>query len=153
MRKSRPTVRIKELRLVLDTNTAISGLIWQGTPGRIIDAGLAEKVQLLSSVPLLAELEGVLQRPKYQQALQRRGVKVSDLFDGYAALVRCVAPVELVEPICRDPDDDKVLAAAIGGDADLIVSGDDDLLALGNYRKIGIISARDVLILIENAKS
>jgi putative PIN family toxin of toxin-antitoxin system len=48
------------LRLVLDTNTAVSGLIWQGTPGRIIDAGLAEKVRLLSSVPLLAELEGML---------------------------------------------------------------------------------------------
>ena len=94
----------------------------------------------------------MLQRPKFQQALQRRGVKVSDLFDGYAALVGCVAPVELVEPICRDPDDDKVLAAAIGGDADLIVSGDDDLLALGNYRSIEILSARDVLILIENAK-
>ena len=86
------------MRLVLDTNTAVSGLIWQGTPGRIIDAGLAEKVRLLSSVPLLAELEGVLQRPKFQQTLQRRGVKVSDLFDGYAALVGCVAPVELVEP-------------------------------------------------------
>jgi putative PIN family toxin of toxin-antitoxin system len=153
MRKSRPTVRNKGLRLVLDTNTAVSGLIWQGKPGGIIDAGLAEKVQLLSSVPLLAELEGVLQRSKFQQALQRRGVKLSDLFNGYAAMVECVAPVELVKPICRDPDDDKVLAAAIGGDADLIVSGDDDLLALGNYRSIEILSARDVLILIENAKS
>jgi putative PIN family toxin of toxin-antitoxin system len=141
------------LRLVLDTNTAVSRLIWQGTPGRIIDAGLAEKVRLHSSVPLLAELEGVLQRPKFQQTLQRRGVKVSDLFDGYAALVGCVAPVELVEPICRDPDDDKLLAAAIGGgDADLIVSGDDDLLALGHYQSIEILSARDVLILIENSK-
>jgi len=116
MRKSRPTVRNKGLRLVLDTNTAVSGLIWQATPGRIIDAGLAEKVQLLSSVPLLAELEGVPQRPKFQRALQRRGVKVSDLFNGYAALVRCVAPVELVEFICRDPDDDTVLAEAIGGE-------------------------------------
>ena len=45
-----------------------------------------------------------------------------------------------------------MLAAAIGGDADLIVSGDDDLLALGNYRNIEILSARDVLIPIENAK-
>jgi predicted nucleic acid-binding protein len=45
-----------------------------------------------------------------------------------------------------------VLAAAIGGDADLIVSGDDDLLALGHYQSIDILSARDVLILIENSK-
>jgi hypothetical protein len=80
-------------------------------------------------------------------------VKVSDLFNGYAALVGCLAPVVLVEPICRDPDDDKVLAAAIGGDADLIESGDDDLLALGNDRNIDILSARDVIILIEYARS
>jgi uncharacterized protein len=141
------------LRLVLDTNTALSGLIWQGVPGKIIDAALAGKVLLISSVPLLAELEGVLQRPKFQQAIQRRGVMVADLFDGYAALVGCVAPVELAEPVCRDPDDDLVLAAAISGDADLIVSGDDDLLTLGNYRGIGILSARDALTMLEDSQT
>ena len=137
------------MRLVLDTNTALSGLIWQGVPGIIIDAALAGKVQLISSVPLLAELEGVLQRPKFQQAIVRRGVKVSDLFDGYAALVGCVAHAELAAPVCRDADDDHVLAAAIGGHADLIVSGDDDLLALSSFRGIEIVSARDALTRIE----
>lgn len=141
------------MRLVLDTNTAISGLIWQGLPGLIIDAALAGKVQLLSSVPLLAELEGVLQRPKFQQAIQRRDVMVADLFDGYAALVGCVVPVELPESVCRDPDDNLVLAAAISGDADMIVSGDDDLLSLGNYRGIAILSARDALNVLEDAQT
>jgi uncharacterized protein len=139
------------LRLVLDTNTALSGLIWQGVPGKFIDAALAGKVVLISSVPLLAELQGVLQRPKFQQALQRRGVKVSDLFDGYAALVECVVSIELAEPVCRDPDDDLVLAVAISGDADLIVSGDDDLLTLGNYRGIDILLARDALTMFEGS--
>lgn len=141
------------MRLVLDTNTAISGLIWQGLPGLIIDAALAGKVQLLSSVPLLAELEGVLQRPKFQQVIQRRDVMVADLFDGYAALVGCVVPVELPESVCRDPDDNLVLAAAISGDADMIVSGDDDLLSLGNYRGIAILSARDALNVLEDAQT
>ena len=76
----------------------------------------------------------MLQRPKFQEAIQRRGVKVSDLFDGYAALVRCVEPAELPNPVCRDSDDDQVLAAAISGKADLIVSGDDDLLALRSFQ-------------------
>ena len=127
------------MRLVLDTNTALSGLT--GT------------VQLLSSVPLLAELEGVLQRPKFREAIQRRGVKVSDLFDGYAALVRCVEPAELPNPVCRDSDDDQVLAAAISGKADLIVSGDDDLLALRSFQGIEIVSARHALTLLGLAQS
>jgi len=137
------------LRLVLDTNTALSALIWQGVPGKIIDVALAGKIQLISSVPLLAELEGVLQRPKFQQAILRRGVMIQDLFDGYAALVICVAHTELVVPVCRDADDDQVLAAAISGAADLIVSGDDDLLALSSFRGIEIVSARDALTRIE----
>ena len=137
------------MRLVLDTNTALSALIWQGVPGKIIDVAMAGKIQLISSVPLLAELEGVLQRPKFQQAILQRGVMIQDLFDGYAALVSCVAYTELVVPVCRDADDDQVLAAAISGAADLIVSGDDDLLALSSFRGIEIVSARDALTRIE----
>ena len=59
------------MRLTLDTNVAVSGLIEQGTFGRTIDAGLAKKFQFLSNVSLLAELEGVLQRPTFQQAIRK----------------------------------------------------------------------------------
>ncbi len=48
------------MRLVLDTNTAISGLLWHGTPGQLIDAAEAGSVELVTSMPLLAELKDVL---------------------------------------------------------------------------------------------
>jgi predicted nucleic acid-binding protein len=116
-----PTARGSDLRLVLDTNTALSGLIWRGVPGELIDSAISGRVQLISSLPLLSELEGVLRRPTFQQSLHKHGVSGSDLFDGYAALVECVAP------------------------ADLIVSGDDDLLVLDGHLGIPIVSARDAL--------
>jgi putative PIN family toxin of toxin-antitoxin system len=50
---------------VLDTNTAVSGLIWGGVPGQLIDAAAAGRVQLIASLPLLDELHGVLFREKF----------------------------------------------------------------------------------------
>ena len=126
--RSALTARIRGLRLVLDTNTAISGLIWQGVPGQLIDAAVSGRIQLISTVPLLAELEGVLQRRKFREPIQRLGVAVGDLFDGYAALV------ERVEP------------------ADLIVSGDDDLLVLGSHQGIAIVAAHDAMRILRESE-
>jgi putative PIN family toxin of toxin-antitoxin system len=109
------------LRLVLDTNTAISGLIWQGVLGQLIDAAVLGRVQLISTVPLLAELEGVLQRKKFREPIQPLGVAVADLFDGYAALVERVEAADLGGPPgdgdCRCPrcDEDPAGIRAIQG--------------------------------------
>ena len=75
------------MRLVLDTNTALSGLLWGGTPGRLIDAAEEGRIELASSTVLLAELQGVLSREKFAGQLTKRRLKVGDVFDGYAALV------------------------------------------------------------------
>lgn len=87
------------MRLVLDTNTALSGLLWGGTPGRLIDAAEAGLIELASSAALLAELQGVLAREKFVKQLVRRGFVVSDVFEGYAALVSIVTPAEAVKRI------------------------------------------------------
>jgi len=129
------------VRLVLDTNSAISGLLWGGTPGRLIDAAKAGRVELVGSAPLLAELQGVLSRSKFAQKLAERGVTVAEVFDGYAALVRLVVPASIAPTIARDPADDQVLAAAIAGQADLIVSGDSHLLDLKQFMGIDIATA------------
>jgi len=54
--------------------------------------------------------------------------------------------------VSRDPDDDQILAAAVSGNADLIVTGDQDLLVLGDYRQIPIVTARDALSRLEQAR-
>jgi putative PIN family toxin of toxin-antitoxin system len=53
------------VRLVLDTNTVVSGLVWGGVPGQLIDAAVAAKVHLIASLPLLDELQAVLFRKKF----------------------------------------------------------------------------------------
>jgi predicted nucleic acid-binding protein len=66
-------------------------------------------------------------------------------------LAEVIVPPPLPQPVCRDPDDDHVLACALAAQADLIVSGDADLLNLREYQSIRIVAAAEALRLIERA--
>ena len=74
------------MRLVLDTNAAVSGLLWHGNPGKLIDAAQAGSVTLYASALLLAELHGVLGREKFAKHLQLRGLSATQISEGYAAI-------------------------------------------------------------------
>ena len=129
------------MRLVADTNTVISALLWGGTPGRLVDLAVQRRIHFVTSLPLLAELEGVLKRNKFSAQLAKRGLAVADVFDGYLALAEIVAPAKIPPTITRDPADDQVLAAAVAGRVDLIVSGDAHLLDMKRFRGINIVPA------------
>lgn len=91
----------------------------------------------------------MLGREKFARQLARRGLTVSDIFDGYAALVVIVTPAGILPTIAQDPADDQVLAAALGAQADLIVSGDSHLLDLGGgYQGIPIVSPAEAIRII-----
>lgn len=133
------------MRLLLDTNTALSGLLWDGPPGRLIDLAIAQKVLLYSSTALLSELEGVIRRPKFAPKVQALGVSVGDLVLGYSSLVTVVIPAPISPTVLEDPDDDHVLAAAIEAKVDLIVSGDRHLLGLAGFQGCPIVDAGTAL--------
>lgn len=136
------------LRLVVDTNTIVSGLLWHGPPRQLLQAAREGKLELFTSAVLLAELEDVLQREKFAGQLARAGIDAHELVLGYAALARVVVPAELAPIIESDPDDDAVLACADAASAELIVSGDRHLLKLKTFRGIRIVSATEALSLL-----
>lgn len=136
------------MRLVADTNTALSGLLWQGPPRRLIDLARERAFTLCTSTALLAELAEVIGRPRFAARVHDAGLVAADLVQDYARLAEVVVPASLTEPVSRDPDDDLVLATALGAEASLIVSGDRDLLVLGTFRDIRILAAADALTLI-----
>ena len=118
------------MRIVVDTNTAISGLLWQGAPRRLLDVCRAGKVVIVTSQVLITELGEVLCRDKFAGRILRAGLSPREILEDYTHLTEEVEPKPLDGPVCRDPDDDEVLACAVTGKADMVVSGDADLLIL-----------------------
>lgn len=128
------------MRVVLDTNVVASALLWDGNPERLIQAAEDERLQLFTSETLIAELAGILQRPKFATKLAEVNASPAEVVARYREIAEIVEAVPIEAAQLRDPDDAAVLACALAARADAIASGDDDLLALGSYQGIGILS-------------
>ncbi|MBK5971310.1 MULTISPECIES: putative toxin-antitoxin system toxin component, PIN family [Thiorhodovibrio] len=133
------------MRIVADTNTVVSGLLWKGAPRQIIEACRHQRITIVTSERLIAELAEVLARDKFASRINSAGLTPLGLVEDYSALTEYVHPGPLNKPVCRDPDDDAVLACALAGRADALVSGDDDLLTLKVFRGIPIITVAEWL--------
>ena len=132
------------MRLVLDTNIVVSGLIWGGAPRQLLDLARDEHIALFSSSVLLNELAAVLARDKFAAMLAAKGMTPAFLMQRYGLLTKLVTPLA-IERTVRDPDDDAVLATAIAAQAQIIVSGDNDLLVLHPYNDIRILNPADAI--------
>jgi putative PIN family toxin of toxin-antitoxin system len=141
------------MRIVADTNTVISGMLWYGPPRHIFDAARQRTITLYTSDALVAEVRDVLARPKFAPALARNRTTAELLATDYTALAIVVVPVVLPRPIAVDQDDDAMLACAIAARADAIVSGDHHLLDLQAYDAIPILIAPALLALIDPSAS
>jgi uncharacterized protein len=129
-------------RVVVDTNALISRLLLPSSiPGQAVRKAVAE-AQLLASDDTLFELADVLGRSKFDPYVtveERRDFL--RLFDRIAERV----PIVHVVRACRDPRDDKFLELAVNGAAQLIITGDGDLLALHPFRGIDILAPASYL--------
>jgi putative PIN family toxin of toxin-antitoxin system len=134
------------VRIVLDTNVVTSALLWRGIPHQLLQAVRQRaNLQLYSSAALLEELADVLTRPSLVKQLATIDKQAADVLQDYVSAVEIIRAEPLAQPVCRDPDDDDVLALALAAQADLIVSGDQDLLVLGQFEAIPIVTARQAL--------
>lgn len=124
-------------RYVVDTNVLISALLFADSkPARVVFHLLATST-ILTSLPALQELDVVLHRPKFDRyvTMEEREAFITTL-----ALTTVV--IDIVETIqaCRDPKGDKFLEIAVSGKANVIVTGDPDLLILHPCREIAILT-------------
>ena len=136
------------MRVVVDTNTVVSALLWRGSPYRLFQAVNDDRVSLYTSRVLLDEFEDVLSRRKFVKAIRTANETLASLIQHYQELAHLVRTRPLTVRLSRDSDDDHVIACALAANASLIVSGDRDLLDLKTYKEIRIINAADALRLI-----
>jgi putative PIN family toxin of toxin-antitoxin system len=124
-------------RVVVDTDVFISGLLSSTSqPARVVEWTIGHG-QLLGSTDTLRELIETLLSPRFDRYVSRQ--RREALLDRLAPSVDIVEIVQRVRA-CRDPKDDKFLELAINGEAQVIVTGDEDLLSLHPFRGVDILS-------------
>jgi putative PIN family toxin of toxin-antitoxin system len=130
------------MRAVLDTNVYVSGVRYGGKPMDLLQRMGPGSCTLIVSEEILAELEDVLLR-KFDWTRQT----VESTIHRIRAIAEVVDPeFELDE--CVDPDDNRILEAAVTGEADCIVSGDRHLLRMKVFRGIKIMTVNDFLLTV-----
>ena len=134
------------MRLVLDTNTLISGSLWSGKPAQLLDEISSGKAELITSLDIIAEYEGVLNRQKFLQRLKQAGIAPSELARRLEKLAIICSPKTIIEVEgLRDPKDKMIVECALEAKVDAIVSGDEDLLILKVVQSIPIYSTEIAL--------
>lgn len=133
------------IRIVLDTNVLISAIAFGGPPREVLNLVIAGKIRNHISDAILDELQDVLQRPKfgYDPGIVRAIVRELELLSEYVHLSG-----REMHAVTRDPDDYHVLACAITGEAEYLVTGDTGLLSLEGYAGIRIITPAGFLELL-----
>ncbi len=129
------------LKVVLDTNIFVSGILFGGNARTILNLIIQGKLRLFVSEEILAELSDVLRRKKFDFPLEN----IRHILYEIELISEFITPEIHHEITAKDPDDNMIIDCAVAAQADYIVSGDSDLLELVTFQKIGIVSPNDFL--------
>ena len=139
--------------IVVDTNVAVSGLLWAGAPNQILKFCRNRQIHIFSCDETLAETKNVLQYPKLSKRLFDLGKTAIDVYAYYVNLTTYVSsPAVLPEAIPSDPFDNVFLGLAAENNAALIVSGDRHLLNVKSYADIQIVSPSEGVVVISQKR-
>ena len=124
-------------KIVLDTNVVIAAFAARGLCEAVFELCL-EKHELIISDFLLEELRG-----KLVKKIKLPQDTVEEIIHLYSKNSHKVIPTGIETEICRDPEDVPVIGTCVMGNADYLISGDKDLLVLGDFKKTKIVSPRE----------
>ena len=127
------------MKIVLDTNVLIAALIARGVCHDLLEHCVLRHTLLTSDFILHETHEKLIEKFGYAADLANEAVSL------LRSRMELVAPAMSERQVCRDPDDDNILAAALSGKCDCIITGDKDLLVLKSYEGIDILSPRDFI--------
>ena len=122
------------VRVILDTNILVSALVFGGNPVKVLLLALNKRIQVITSPILLSELTDIISK-KFPLSLEDMQLLEKEMKKKFVI----VHPSKILS-IVRDEDDNRVLEVAVEGKCDVIVTGDEDLLELGHYKNIKIMT-------------
>lgn len=127
---------------VIDTNVLMSGIIFPFSDARRAAERAFRTMKILTSIENMAECREVVRREKFDRYVSRE-VRVESMEDFIVAMK--ITRITTSLSVCRDIKDDKILELAVSGFADLIITGDKDLLSLHPFQGISILTPQAYL--------
>ena len=124
------------MRILFDTNVLIASLIARGVCHELLEQSFVNHTIVVSDFILDELKEKLLNKFNYSNDTADQAVAL------FRSRMEFILPEDLSSPVCRDPDDDNILAAALTGNCDFIVTGDKNLLILNPFGNIQILSPR-----------
>ena len=134
------------MRAVFDTNVLVAAFVAEGLCSKLLMRGRKKQFQLIVCPVILQEIDRVLIKKFSATRIEAR----SALRIVSEAIQSVVHPSQSVRSVCRDPDDDAILACALEARADYLVTGDADLLDLKIFKGIRIVPPRDFELLFND---
>ena len=129
-----------KVRVVLDTNVYVSGLLWTGLPHDLLSAAETDQLVLVTTSAILEEVREVLARPKFAARMSTLSTSVDELMESLLSLVQIIHEPKVTRVVLRDSDDDKFVACALAARVRWIISGDEHLLSIGRYKNIRMVT-------------
>ena len=133
---------MNKVRYIFDTNVIISSLLFEGSKPDLAIRYALQNGNILYSLELIEEIDEVISRTKFRKYIT--DAEREEFLDGFVDRGILIEVVDIVNE-CRDPKDDKILELALSGKADLIISGDKELLVLNPFRAMQIQSVDQFL--------
>ncbi len=128
------------MRVTLDTNVLVSATFWRGASHKIIELIEQKKLELVLSEEIIEEYRAVLEYGEIREKIQNKNLDLQWSIQKIVSLALIVIPRIKFYIVKADPDDNKVLECALAGNADYIISQDNHLLTLEEFRDIKIIT-------------
>jgi putative PIN family toxin of toxin-antitoxin system len=134
------------LRALFDTNVLIAAFISEGVCAKLMRRARKRQFSLISSPLILREFQDVLMR-KFSATRRESQEALQVIMEAVEAMTQSE---QAVTGACRDPEDDQILGCALAGKVDYLVTGDEDLLVIKQFKAIRIITPRDFELLFED---
>ncbi len=134
------------MRIVLDTNVWLSGIFWDGESSKILEKAEKKDVQIIISEEILSEIIKVLNREsKFQKYILNLRLSIEDLLRTILSISTLTETKTKLDIVKADPKDNIILEAAVEGKVEYIISYDNHLLNMIEFRNIKIISPGEFL--------
>ncbi len=134
------------MKIVLDTNVWLSGILWDGEASKILEKAEKKDIQIIISEDILSEIIKVLNREsKFQKYILNLRLSIEDLLRTILSISTLIETKTKLDIIKADPKDNIILEVALEGKVDYIISYDNHILNMIEFRGIKIISPKEFL--------